>query len=133
MWKVEVGGRHVADAVHLFPANLLTPQGFAKGRGFELRDLKGVVLGYTDQTRQHRGRREHTLLYRNGKGELLAQCTARSFKRHLTFAGPDGAARFDLVRGRRPVMWEAPWVRAGLTETEREALGGLLVLALLWV
>ena len=92
-----------------------------------------MVLGYTDQTRQHRGRREHTLLYRNGKGELLAQCTARSFKRHLTFAGPDGAPASTWCGVARPVIWEAPWVRAGLTETEREALGGLLVLALLWV
>jgi hypothetical protein len=133
VWRIEVGGRPLADAVHLFPANLFTPQGLAKGRGFELRDPKGVVIGYTDQTRQSRGRRAPTLLYRDGRGQLKAQCTAEGFRRHLTFAGADGAARFDLVRGRRPVMWEAPWVRASIPEEERAALGGLLILALLWV
>lgn len=130
VWRAEVGGRPVADVVHLFPHNVFAPAGTPPGRGYEVRSPKGRVLGFTDQ----RGRLvSPTLLYHDAAGPLRVRAVLGGMRTRLTFEDPDGRPLFDLSR--RPFAregWRALWISPDLDDETREALGACLLVALLW-
>ena len=130
LWRVEVGGRHVVDVVHLFPHNVFAPTGTPPGRGYEVRSPQGRVIGFTDQ----RGRvLLPTLLYRNASGELLVQAALEAMRSRLSFRDADGRTLLDLSRrflGRE--SWRTLWLGPDLGPDVRNALAACLLVAVLW-
>lgn len=126
-WKLAVSGEEAARIVHLFPHNFMA-EGSPKGRGFEVRDGKGHVIGVTDQV----GRFLRPVLeYRDGTGQLQLTVERPAFAGRLSVADPQGDPVADFGRDSQRV-WHLRWLRADLDDDQKAHLAGCLAVATLW-